>query len=73
MKSYHLVNTGSSHGLLPDSTKPLPEPMLTYHQCDPVTFTQGNFIQNSEDITHCNLLESYVLRNYCHISQGPKS
>ena len=26
------VNTGSGNGLLPDSTKPLPEPMLTYHQ-----------------------------------------
>ena len=27
-----LVNTGSGYGLLPDGTKPLPEPMLTYHQ-----------------------------------------
>ena len=35
-----LVNTGSSNGLLPDGTKPLPEPMLTYHQ-------QGH---SSEDI-----------------------
>ena len=26
------VNIGSGNGLLPDSTKPLPEPMLTYHQ-----------------------------------------
>ena len=26
------VNTGSGNGLLPDGTKPLPEPMLTYHQ-----------------------------------------
>ena len=25
-----LVNTGSGSGLLPDGTKPLPEPMLTY-------------------------------------------
>ena len=24
------VNTGSGNGLLPDGTKPLPEPMLTY-------------------------------------------
>ena len=24
-----LVNTGSGNGLLPDGTKPLPEPMLT--------------------------------------------
>ena len=27
-----LDNIGSGDGLLPDGTKPLPEPMLTYHQ-----------------------------------------
>ena len=27
-----LDNTGSDNGLLPDGTKPLPEPVLTYHQ-----------------------------------------
>ena len=26
-----LVNTGSGNGLLPDGTKPLPVPLLTYH------------------------------------------
>ena len=26
------VNTDSGNGLLPDGNKPLPEPMLTYHQ-----------------------------------------
>ena len=26
-----LVNIGSDNGLLPDGTKPLSEPMLTYH------------------------------------------
>ena len=29
------VNIGSGNGLLPDSTKPLPEPMLTDHQWSP--------------------------------------
>ena len=29
------VNIGSGNGLLPDGTKPLPEPMLTYHQWGP--------------------------------------
>ena len=29
------VNIGSGHGLLPDGTKPLPEPMLTDHQWSP--------------------------------------
>ena len=32
------VNIGSGNGLLPDGTKPLPEPMLTYHQQSRVTF-----------------------------------
>ena len=27
-----LVNLGPGNGLLPDGTKPLPEPMLIYHQ-----------------------------------------
>ena len=30
-----LVNFGSGNGLLPDGTKPLPEPMLTDHQWSP--------------------------------------
>ena len=30
-----LVNIGSGYGLLPDGTKPLPEPMLTDHQWSP--------------------------------------
>ena len=33
------VNIGSGNGLLPDGTKPLPEPMLTYHQWGLKTFT----------------------------------
>ena len=34
------VNIGSGNGLLPDGTKPLPEPMLTY-QLERVTFFWG--------------------------------
>ena len=37
------VNIGSGNGLLPDGTKPLPEPMLTDHQWSPVTFISGQF------------------------------
>ena len=29
------VNIGSGNGLLPDGTKPLPEPVLTDHQWSP--------------------------------------
>ena len=35
------VNIGSGNGLLPDGTKPLPEPMLTFHNWSPVTFISG--------------------------------
>ena len=32
-------SVGSGNGLLPDGTKPLPEPMLTYRQLDSVALT----------------------------------
>ena len=38
-----LVNTGSGNGLLADCTKPLPVPMLTYHQYGPVAFIWGHY------------------------------
>ena len=38
-----LVNNGSGNGLLPDGTKPLPEPMFTYHEYGPVAFIWGQF------------------------------
>ena len=37
------VNIGSGNGLMPDNTKPLPEPMLTDHQWSSVTFIIGQF------------------------------
>ena len=43
MASEILVNTGSGVGLLPDSTKPLPKPMLTCDQRCFVAFTLAQF------------------------------
>ena len=37
------VNIGTGNGLLPDDTKPLPEPMLTYNQRCSVAFTWEQF------------------------------
>ena len=37
------VNIGSGNGLLPDGSKPLPEPVLTDHQLSPVTFILRQF------------------------------
>ena len=45
------VNIGSGNGLLPDSTKPLPEPVLTCHQWDLVASPEGNFKVNALDIS----------------------
>ena len=57
IKCWHLwiwVNIGSGNGLLPDGTKPLPEPMLTDYQWSPVTFileTQPSITQICLKIT----------------------
>ena len=37
------VNIGSVNGLLPDGTKPLLEPMLTYHQLGPVAIILAQY------------------------------
>ena len=34
---------GSGNSLLPDGTKPLPEPLLAYHHLGPVMFIWGQF------------------------------
>ena len=39
------VNIGSANGLLPDGTKPLPEPMLTYRQYGPVAFILVRYVK----------------------------
>ena len=39
------VNIGSSNGLLPDGTNPLPEPMLTDHQWSPHFILTATFLQ----------------------------
>ena len=41
-----LVNIGSGNGLLPDGTKPLPEPMFTIRQWCFVEFPWGQFCSN---------------------------
>ena len=37
------INIASGNGLLPNGTKPLPDPKLTDHQLSPVTFILGQF------------------------------
>ena len=43
MVTQNLVNIGSGNGLMPVGTKPLPEPMLTYHHWNPSAFSWQQF------------------------------
>ena len=38
MPSQNFVNIGSGNGLVPDGTKPLPEPMVDHLNWDPVVY-----------------------------------
>ena len=51
------VNFGSGNGLLPDSTEPLPEPMLTDHHWSPLTFILAPF-QDMTGITAAAIFSS---------------
>ena len=80
------VNIGSANGLLPDGTKPLPEPMFTYHQLGPVAFIgvqfyqmpQPSVIEISLKITYLNFFSNLpgvnklrVLVNTCTTEDSP--
>ena len=45
-----LGNIGSGNGLVPDGTKPLPEPMLIYHQWGPLELIWVNFTRDTSAI-----------------------
>ena len=53
-----LVNTDLGNGLLPDGTKPLPEPMLTYHQQGPMAFITG--WSSLKYLSHQIVFEIYI-------------
>ena len=67
------VNIGSGNGLLPDGTKPLPEPMLTYHQSGPVAFTWGQFPMKCSIYLFLIRVWKSLIWGNSHISQGPMS
>ena len=63
------VNIGSGNGLVPDSTKPLPEPMLTNHQWSPVTFRSGQF--HKRCLNHqSNPFENYMSKISFNFPRG---
>ena len=47
MATQILVNICSGNGFLPDGTKPLPEPVLTYRSTDQWRLSKGNFARDN--------------------------
>ena len=47
------VNIGSGNGLVPDGTKPLPEPVLIYH-CLMIWYLHKQFHRSAQDINSWN-------------------
>ena len=46
-----MANIGQGNGLVPEGTKPLPEPILTYQQCTYLWHSSDNdLIRHTEDI-----------------------
>ena len=54
-----LVNTDPDNGLLPDGTKPLPEPMLINHQSGIVAFSLGEFHKKCSRYLSLNEFENH--------------
>ena len=67
------VNIGSGNGVLPDCTKPLPDPMLTYHQWGSVAYTREQFHRTCSMVQTVTWIRNVHLQNYCHISKGSMS
>ena len=63
------VNIGSGNGLLPDGTKPLPEPMLTYHQRGSVALSWEQFHRKCSRYQFVKLVWNY---NFKIISTFPR-
>ena len=66
------VNIGSGNGLLPDGTKPLPEPMLTDHQWGPETFILGQFHKRCLNHQSLKSVSKLHIWNVIQISQWVK-
>ena len=63
-----LINNGSGKGLLPDGTKPLPEPKLTCHQWSLVALTWQQFNCSRYRFIRMSL-KIALLRLYPHLTE----
>ena len=57
------INLCSGYGLLPDDTKPLPEPMFTYYPWGPLAFSWGKCARNCFNIILYKVFEKYIFEN----------
>ena len=62
MVSLILVVIGSNNGLVPDGTKPLPEPMLTYCQQDPQGYISIKFCSKFKYLHWRNAFENVICK-----------
>ena len=67
MVTHNRVNIGSGKCLLPDGTKPLPEPMLTYHQWVSMAMTWDQFHMNYLRYQFIKRVSEIHMWNYSHI------
>ena len=70
MMPYIQIKIWSGNGLLPGCTKPLTEPVLTYHQLGPMA-SDGIIIRKSEDTNQQNNIEKGYFYSNIPISQVP--
>ena len=63
MASQIQISAGSGNSLLPDGTKPSPEPMLTYCKLGPMEETSvSNEIHIFRDLDHIQLISDVIER-----------
>ena len=55
------IKIGSGNGLLPEGSKPLPKPVLTYHQRCALAFTWEQFYKKSSQTEHVTVMCSEII------------
>ena len=69
-QGFQRINIGSGNGWLPDGTKLLPEPLLTYQQSCPVTFIWGQFHESCQSHWSWKGIWKLVFLNCIYVSRG---
>ena len=62
MVTWIWVSIGSGNGLLPDGTKPLPEPLLTLCQSGPVVSPEGCSTGNNPGSSHWDVFQNRTIK-----------